>query len=79
MDCIELNSEYNDILEELVNIVKFAFPVRELTIYTHNFTNNLMDLIEILAPNLEVLIICSNKSQRLVSFIGFLSIEPEIS
>ena len=79
MDCIELNSEYNDIFEELVNIVKSAFPVRELTIYTYCFTNNLMDFIEVLAPNLEVLNICDSNLHRFVSFIGYLSIEPEIS
>ena len=66
MDSIELNSEC-DTFEDMVNIVKSPFPVRELTIYTHTFTNNLMDFIEVLAPNLEVLSICRSISQRLVS------------
>ena len=79
MDSIEINSEYSDIFEDMVNIVKSPFPVRELTIYTHNFTNNLMDLIEVLAPNLEVLNICRNRFGRFVFLVEYLSIEPEIN
>ena len=77
MDCIELNSEY-DQLEDLVNIDRSPFPVRELTIYTRAFTNNCMNLIEVLAPNLEVLNICRNRHRWFVFLIGYLSIEPEI-
>ena len=63
MDCIELNNEC-DIFEDMVNIVKSPFPVRELTIREQAFTDNLMDFIEVLAPNLEVLNICRNRFPR---------------
>ena len=79
MDSIEINSVYSDIFEDLVNIVKSPFPVRELTIRTHTFTNNLMDLIEILAPNLEVLNICIIRRRTFVFLIEYLSIEQEIN